>query len=164
MQLSDWDYQMNTNLKGTFLMCKYTISYMLKHGSGAIINMSSANGFSSTGGGGTYNATKAGIIARAKALAVDYSPTLRIVADATGSIDTTAQRKSMVEVHGDDEEALKQAFEVRAKLHPIGRIGKTDEIASVVGFLCSHEASFIDGSMVLVEGGLPAKNPAGQPR
>lgn len=160
MTSEDWDLQVDTNLKGTFLVSKHSIIQMLKRGSGTIVNLTSVNSESSTGRDAAYGATKAGIISMTKAIAVDYSPEIRSVAIAPGSVDTKAQRESIAEVYGDDEAGITEGFRRRAELHPMGRVGKPEDIASVVAFLCSDQASFIDGSVVYVDGGLMSRNPA----
>lgn len=160
ISITQWEEQIGVNLRGTFLMSRFTIPHMLEAGSGTIINMSSVNGISSTGSDGPYAATKAGILAMTRAMAADYSPVIRTVAIAPGSVDTDAQRDSVTFASGKSGDDLTSGYGKRASLHPMGRIAKPEEVASVVAFLSSKEASFVDGSVVFVDGGLMARNPA----
>ena len=146
---SVWDEVMNINLKGVWLCMKYEIPEMLKHGKGAIVNMSSVAGMK--GGpariGVAYYASKHGVIGLTKATANEYAKQgLRINAVCPGVIETP-----MVEpVLSQNEKLTAQMTD----LHPMGRFGRPEEVAAAILWLCSEGASFITGHAHVVDGGM----------
>jgi NAD(P)-dependent dehydrogenase (short-subunit alcohol dehydrogenase family) len=150
-----WDRIMDVNAKSCFLLCKYAIPEMLKRGGGVIINNASTQGLQSQKLVPAYAASKGAILSLTRNLALDYADkNLRVVAICPGSVDTPLLRAAAaVESPQNPDEAL---TEWGAK-HPIGRIGRAEEIAEVVLFLASEKASFITGEYVCVDGGLMAK-------
>lgn len=158
--IEEWNKIIGVNLTGTFLVSKHVIPYMLENGSGTIVNLSSVNGISSTGRDAAYSASKAGIMALTRSMAVDYAPVIRVVGVSPGSVDTPAQKKAITEAYGCEEKSISKGYAQRASAHPMGRIARPGEIASVVAFLCSAESSFVDGGIIEVDGGLLARNPA----
>jgi NAD(P)-dependent dehydrogenase (short-subunit alcohol dehydrogenase family) len=141
---------MDINVKGVWLSMKYEIPEMLKHGGGAIVNMSSVAGFVGFPGLGIYIASKHAVIGLTKSAAVEYSKSgVRVNAVNPAAIETDM----LAHVAGDDPEAVTQM----AAGHPIGRIGRPEEVADAVIWLCSDKASFVTGHSLLVDGGYTAQ-------
>jgi NAD(P)-dependent dehydrogenase (short-subunit alcohol dehydrogenase family) len=141
---------MDINVKGVWLSMKYEIPEMLKHGGGAIVNMSSVAGFVGFPGLGIYIASKHAVIGLTKAAAVEYSKSgVRVNAVNPAAIET----EMLAHVAGDNPEAVAQM----AAGHPIGRIGRAEEVAEAVIWLCSDKASFVTGHSLLVDGGYTAQ-------
>ena len=138
------------NVKGVWLSMKYEIPEMLKHGGGAIVNMSSVAGVISFPGIGIYVASKHAVIGLTKTAALEYSKSgVRVNAVNPAAIETDM----LAHVAGGNKDAMSQM----AAHHPIGRIGKPEEIAEAVIWLCSDKASFVTGHSLLVDGGLTAQ-------
>jgi NAD(P)-dependent dehydrogenase (short-subunit alcohol dehydrogenase family) len=141
---------MDINVKGVWLSMKYEIPEMLKRGGGAIVNMSSVAGVVGFPGLGIYIASKHAVIGLTKSAAVEYSKLgVRINAVNPAAIET----EMLGHVAGDNPEALAQM----AAGHPIGRIGRPEEVAEAVIWLCSDKASFVTGHSLLVDGGYTAQ-------
>jgi NAD(P)-dependent dehydrogenase (short-subunit alcohol dehydrogenase family) len=142
----DWDEIININLKGTFLLMKYEIRQMLTQGYGSIVNMSSICSTIARPNRCAYIASRHGIEGLTKTAALEYSGKgIRINAVAPGSIRTDIFYRS---VKGNPD---KEKFYLNR--HPIGRIGEPEEVASAALWLCSNAASFVTGSIMLVDGG-----------
>ena len=144
MKEEDWDYVMNVNLKGTFFFTKEVINIMRKQKRGSIINISSVVGLMGNVGQANYCASKSGIIGFSKAVAREYAGYgIRVNVVAPGFIETdmTSQIPEKIK-----EEFLKQI--------PMKRIGSPEEVANVVKFLASDDASYITGEVISVNGGL----------
>jgi NAD(P)-dependent dehydrogenase (short-subunit alcohol dehydrogenase family) len=150
-----WDRVMNVNAKSCFLLCKYAIPEMIKQGGGVIINNASAQGLQSQKLVPAYAASKGAVLSLTRNLALDYADkNIRVVAICPGSVDTPMLRASAaMATPQNPEKSLKEW----GRKHPLGRIGKPDEIAAVVLFLASDKASFITGEYVCIDGGLMAK-------
>lgn len=142
----EWDDVIDVNLKGVWLSMKYEIPLMLKHGSGAIVNMSSVLGLVGTSlGVSPYVASKHAILGLTKAVALEYAKQgVRINAVCPGFVETSLIE--VVTVHPGVREQLDA-------MHPIGRIGVPDEVAGAVTWLCSDAASFITGHSLVIDGG-----------
>jgi len=144
MSEEDWRAVISTNLDGTFHTCKAVARKMLKRRAGSIVNMTSFVGLHGNPGQANYAASKAGIIGFTKALAKELGPRgVRVNAVAPGYIDTELTQA----LPGDLREFLLQNT-------PLGRLGEPRDVATAVRFLCSDEASFVTGEIMLVDGGL----------
>ncbi len=145
-----WDRIINVNLKSRFLMAKYAVPEMKKRGGGVIINTASVQGLQSAPGIAPYAASKGGDLSLTRQLALEYAKdNIRVLAVNPGTIETPLA----LEGSSSPEELRKAA----AQQHPIGRIGQPQEVANVILFLASPEASFMTGEFINVDGGLMAK-------
>ncbi len=146
-----WDRIINVNLKSGFLMTKYAAPVMTERGGGVIINTASVQGLQSAKGIAPYAASKGGMLSLTRQLALEYAAdNIRVLAVNPGTIETPLAAAGT----GNDYEKLRQEG---AAAHPMGRIGKPEEIASVMLFLASDSASFMTGEFVNVDGGMMAK-------
>ncbi len=144
MKPEDWDVVIATNLTAVYGCCQSVVRTMMKQRSGRIINISSVVGQSGNAGQTNYAASKAGLIGFSKSLAREVASrgiTVNVVAPGMIDTDMTA---------GLDE----RAREALSAQIPMARLGLPDEVASVVCFLASYEASYITGQVVAVNGGL----------
>ena len=144
MSDEDWRVVIETNLTGTFHTCRAAARGMMKRRSGSIVNVSSIVGLHGNPGQANYAASKAGIIGLTKALARELGNRgVRANVVAPGYVDTR-----LTQVIADEMKELMLANT------PLGRFGRPEDIAGAVRFLCSEEASFITGEVLLVDGGL----------
>ncbi|MEM9717683.1 MAG: glucose 1-dehydrogenase [Bacteroidota bacterium] len=145
-----WDKTFEVGVKSIYLVSKFSVPEIRKQGGGAIVNITSVQGIRSQPNVSAYAASKGAVIALTRSMAMDYAKeNIRVNAICPGSIDTPLLRFGAAE-HGPLEEVLQ---DWGAK-HPIGRIGKPEEIAETAMFLCSPQASFIHGQSIVVDGGL----------
>jgi 3-oxoacyl-[acyl-carrier protein] reductase len=144
MSDGDWDAVIATNLGGAFFTCRAAARGMMRRRSGSIVNVTSIVGLHGNPGQTNYAASKAGIIGLTKSLARELGPRgVRANAVAPGYVDTR-----LTDVL---REELREAMLANT---PLGRLGTVDDVAGAVRFLCSDEASFITGEVLLVDGGL----------
>jgi len=143
----DFDRVMAVNLRGVWSCMKFELQQMRKQGSGAIVNCSSIGGIVGGAGRGTYHAAKYGVIGLTTSAALEYAAKgIRINAICPGMIDTPMS---------DRMKAAGQtaALEAMLKEVPIGRLGRADEIADAVLWLCSSASSLVVGHALVVDGG-----------
>lgn len=147
-----WNKVLNTNLGGAFYFTKHSVPH-LKKTKGAIVYTSSALGIQGSTDSVAYCASKAAIIGLMKATAMDLAPYgVRANCIAPGSVDTSMLKGDFE--HFDDPKAARSAYN---EMYPVGRVGQPEEIARLVGFLASEEASFITGSTIVIDGGLTSQ-------
>jgi 3-oxoacyl-[acyl-carrier protein] reductase len=140
----DWRVVIETNLSGAFHTCRAAARGMMKRRSGSIVNISSIVGLHGNPGQTNYSASKAGIIGFTKALARELGTRgVRANVVAPGYIDTRLTQVIAEEMR-----------ELMLANTPLGRFGKAEDVAGAVRFLCSEEASFITGEVLLVDGGM----------
>lgn len=150
-----WDRIIAVNLKSCFLMTRHCVPELRRQGGGVIVNIASVQGRQSMKGVAAYAASKGGILALTRQLAMEYAADgIRVLAVNPGTIDTPMTRD---ELEGMDAEQVGRAWEVMARTHPIGRVGLPSDIASLVRFLASDEASFMTGAAIDCDGGLMAQ-------
>jgi 3-oxoacyl-[acyl-carrier protein] reductase len=144
MSDEDWDTVIDTNLASVFYTCRTAVRGMMKRRSGAIVNISSIVGLHGNWGQTNYAASKAGIIGFTKALAREFgSRNVRANVVVPGYV-----RTRLTDVLPED------ATNAMLENTPLGRLGDPEDVAGAVRFLCSEEASFVTGAVLLVDGGL----------
>ncbi|MEN4041452.1 MAG: glucose 1-dehydrogenase [Anaerolineaceae bacterium] len=148
----DWDRCLDVNLKGQFLCSKYAIPHMQQIGKGAIVNISSVHSSQTVNGVAPYAASKGGITALTRNMAIDYGPTVRVNSIAPGWV-LTPLIQSIFDSYTDP---AGQQREVERR-QVMKRIGRPEDIGYAVAFLVSDEASFITGTQLYVDGGLTAQ-------
>jgi len=141
-----WDKIIDTNLKGNFFCSKFAAEHMIKKGGGSIINISSVQSIYVADGQVPYSATKAAIVQMTRSLAKEWAKSgIRVNCVAPGSIPTDINREFY---------SNSKNLERTLKRIPFGRQGRPEEIAKVVLFLASEDASYITGQTIYVDGGL----------
>ena len=144
MSLDEWQKVININLTSTFLMSKFAIKKMLKNKSGKIVNITSVVGHIGNLGQANYTASKAGIVAMSKSLAIEYAKkNININCISPGFIKTAMTDKI--------DDKFKEA--IVSKI-PSARLGEPDDIANAVLFLSSDQSSYINGETIHVNGGM----------
>jgi len=139
-----WRKVMSINVDGIFFCMRAELAYMVEHGGGSIVNASSTFGLAG-GAGGPYPASKHAVVGLTKSVALDYAlDGIRVNSVHPGAIETP-----MIERLRDDP-ILSAALE---SMHPMGRMGRPEEIASAVVWLCSDAASFVTGHTMVIDGG-----------
>jgi len=144
MSLEEWTKVVDINLTSTFLMCKYSIKKMLRNKAGKIINITSVVGHTGNAGQANYAASKAGIVAMSKSLAIEYGKKNINVNCISPGFIATAMTDQIDEKHKDA---------IIAKI-PSGRLGKPSDIANAVTFLTSDQSDYINGETLHVNGGM----------
>ena len=143
---AQWDRIVDIDLRSVFLCMKYEIPLLLKQGGGAIVNTSSGAGVKGIAGQAAYCAAKFGIVGLTKAAALDYAASnLRINAVCPGIIETPMMDRFSGGTPEGRERVIAQ--------EPVGRMGKPEEIAAAVVWLCSDAAAFVVGHALVVDGG-----------
>ncbi|MGI9554126.1 MAG: SDR family NAD(P)-dependent oxidoreductase [Thermodesulfobacteriota bacterium] len=152
-EIDYWDKIFDINVKGTFMMSKFTIPHMLENGGGCIVNNSSILGLKAVPGVAAYNSTKGAITQLTRSMALDYAQqNIRVNAICPGTIETP-----MVDGLLDNMPDRQAAEELFKSFHPMGRFGTPEEIAHAVLFLCDDSVKFMTGTMLSVDGGWVAK-------
>jgi len=144
----DYDRVMGINLRGVWSCMKFELRQMRKQGSGAIVNCSSLGGLIGGNQRGTYHAAKHGVIGFTKSAALEYATRgIRVNDVCPGMIHTPMVDKMIAEGQGEELDAMLKA------LVPMGRMGRPEEIADAVLWLCSSAASYVTGQSISVDGG-----------
>ena len=147
---ANYDAVMDINVKGVWLSMKYEIPRILERGGGAIVNCASVAGLIGFPGIGIYVASKHAVIGLTKNAAVEYSAQgIRINAVNPAVIDTEMSDRVIANANLTKEDL--------STLHPIGRIGRVEEVAEAVLWLCSPRSSFVTGHSLIVDGGFTAR-------
>jgi NAD(P)-dependent dehydrogenase (short-subunit alcohol dehydrogenase family) len=142
----DWDRIVDINLRGVFLCMRHEIPLMLEQGGGAIVNTSSGAGVKGFAGQGAYCAAKHGVVGLTRAAALDYAKAnIRVNAVCPGIIETPMMDRFSGGTPEGRERVIAQ--------EPVGRMGKPEEIASAVLWLCSDAAAFMVGHAMVMDGG-----------
>lgn len=144
MNMEEWSKVIDINLTSTFLMSKYSIKKMLKNKSGKIINITSVVGHTGNVGQANYTASKAGIVAMSKSLAIEYAKkNINVNCISPGFISTAMTDKI--------DEKFKES--IISKI-PASRLGKPEDVANAVVFLASSASDYINGETIHVNGGM----------
>jgi len=145
MTVEEWDYCVNASLRSVFLMAKWGAPLMRDSGGGSIINIGSVGGITPWARGAPYCASKGGVVALTKVLAIEYGPwNIRVNTLSPGSIVTPNLLSAM------RDRGTREILEAKTVFH---RLGQPEEIASVASFLASEDASFITTANVVADGG-----------
>jgi NAD(P)-dependent dehydrogenase (short-subunit alcohol dehydrogenase family) len=144
-----WFRVLDINLRGVFLCSKHVVPEMLKRGGGSIVNNASINGIRGNHRLVAYSASKGGVVALTRAMAIDYAPRgIRVNCVCPATIDTPMVQRSIASAPYPEER-----HQYMVSKHPMGRIGTPDEVAYAALFLASDEASFITGVALPIDGG-----------
>jgi NAD(P)-dependent dehydrogenase (short-subunit alcohol dehydrogenase family) len=143
IELEEWDRILNINLRGAFICMKHEIAQMVRQGGGVVVNTSSGAGIRGVAGGASYAASKHGMIGMTKSAALDYAKqNIRVNCVLPGNIATPMMDRF---TGGDIQKAI--------DLEPVGRLGKPEEIAEAVLWMCSDLGGFVTGASIVVDGG-----------
>jgi NAD(P)-dependent dehydrogenase (short-subunit alcohol dehydrogenase family) len=149
LSLDDWNKVISVNLTAIFLTSKYGAQY-LREQQGSIVNIASTRAFMSEPNTEAYSASKGGVVALTHALAISLGPEIKVNCISPGWIETSEWKKKSMRRQPD----LTEGDHLQ---HPAGRVGKPEDIAEMVAFLISPEASFITASNFVVDGGMTKK-------
>jgi NAD(P)-dependent dehydrogenase (short-subunit alcohol dehydrogenase family) len=153
MSEADWNAVLDVNLSGAWRGMRHAIPAMLESGGGSIVNISSVQSLVGFLGWAGYAASKGGINALTQQAAVEYAPRgIRVNAIIPGTI-LTGMNEGILREHPDPDELMA----LWTSMHPIGRIGQPEEVATAVVYLASDEASFVTGMLLRVDGGMEVK-------
>lgn len=148
------DHSINTDLRGVWCCMKYEIEAMLKTGGGCIVNVSSVNGFLASPNAAMYSATKHGVNGLTAAAAKEYAALgIRINSVCPGAIETPRRQRRLF---GKTEAEIVEHYAATEAQIPLHRVGRADEVAAPILWLCSDDASYVVGHHLVVDGGLSA--------
>jgi NAD(P)-dependent dehydrogenase (short-subunit alcohol dehydrogenase family) len=151
---AEFDRVIAVNLRGPFLVMKHGIPLLRRRGGGSIVNVSSLGGLQANPDMCAYMSSKGGLLMLTRAAAIDHARDgIRVNAICPGTMDTPA----LADMHPQDLEHLRS-------IHPVGRLGRPEEVASFIAFLASEEASFATGGVYVVDGGRSAALWSSRPR
>ena len=142
----EWDRIVDINLKGTYLVSKHVVPHLVAAGQGSVVNLASIEGLEGLPGQAAYNASKGGVVLLTRNMAIDYGPAnVRVNCLCPGYIETPMMERF---TGGTPEGRAKVIAE-----EPVGRMGKPEEIAAAVLWLCSDAAAFMVGHAMVMDGG-----------
>jgi len=146
-----WDETLDVNLKGTFFCVRSALPALRKTG-GAIVNMASVAGLQGSAEGSAYCASKGGVVNLTRALAMELAPDIRVNCVCPGWVDTDMLRRDYVDLADDPAAAEREAIEES----PLKRVATPEEIAKAIAYLASHDARFMTGVALPLDGGMSA--------
>jgi meso-butanediol dehydrogenase/(S,S)-butanediol dehydrogenase/diacetyl reductase len=153
MSVEAWHKTISVTLSGVFYGMRFALPQMVAQGGGAIVNTASISGLAGDYHAGAYNAAKAGVVNLTRTAAIEYArKNIRVNAVCPGMVATPAVLNGFIANSRNPERVRK----LNDECHPIGRMGQPEEIARVVLFLASDDASFMTGSIVVADGGVTA--------
>ncbi len=145
----EWDLVINVGLKGVFLVSKYVIPVMAKHGGGSIVNIGSGWGIKGGPKAAAYCAAKGGVVNMTRAMAIDHGPeNIRVNCICPGDVDTPLLRDEGRQIGKELTEWLKESAD-----RPLNRLGEPEDIAKAVYFMISGLSTWISGATLVVDGG-----------
>lgn len=151
-ELSDFQRIFRVNVEGSFLVTKHAVPLLIAS-HGAVVNIGSVAGLIGVRKRYAYCATKGAVVAMTRQLAVDYPTEFRVNCICPGTVDTPFVEGYLEKYHKHEKEAMRASLNAR---QPIGRLGRPDEIAHMALYLSSSEASFVNGSVITIDGGWTA--------
>jgi NAD(P)-dependent dehydrogenase (short-subunit alcohol dehydrogenase family) len=146
-----WDETLDINLKGTFFCARAALPE-LRRKRGSIVNLASVSGLQGSVEGAVYSASKGGVVNLTRALAMELAPSIRVNCVCPGWVDTDMLRRDYVELADDPAAAEREAIEEA----PLKRVATPEEIAKAIAYLASHDARFITGVALPMDGGISA--------
>lgn len=155
--IEEWDMVMASNLRSAFLGAKFAHPLLVKAGGGAIVNVSSVHAVATSVNVAAYAASKGGLLALTRAMAIEFAPDeIRVNAVLPGAVDTAMLRDGMNRgQHGGA--SMQERLENLARKTVNGRIGQPQEIANTIFFLAGEQSSFMTGQALIVDGGATAR-------
>jgi NAD(P)-dependent dehydrogenase (short-subunit alcohol dehydrogenase family) len=156
--LEEWDLTMASNMRSVFLTCKLAHPFLAETENASIVNVSSVHAVATSANISAYAASKGGLLALTRAMAIEFAPdNIRVNAVLPGAVDTSMLRKSMTRRQF-GEASVERRLDNLASKTVIGRIGKPSEIASTIYFLADYsQSSFITGQALIADGGATAR-------
>jgi NAD(P)-dependent dehydrogenase (short-subunit alcohol dehydrogenase family) len=149
----EWDRTLAANLKSAYLVSRAAIPHLRQRGGGSIVNLSSVHAYATTEGVAAYAASKGGLLALSRQMALDLArDNIRVNALVVGAVET-----DMLRAHAEREGKSFAELGWVSDPHAIGRIGQPEEIARAALFLASDESSFVTGAPLIADGGLLAR-------
>jgi NAD(P)-dependent dehydrogenase (short-subunit alcohol dehydrogenase family) len=150
---AEWDRVMNVNVKSLFWAARQVVPVMQRQKSGAIVNIGSISSVCGMKGQGAYGPSKGAVIQLTRQMAIEYAADgIRVNAVCPGTVDTPLLQSAAVQ--SGNPSAFLQGL---ADGHPVGRIASAYEIARLIRFVCSDEAGFITGAILMIDGGYSAQ-------
>ncbi len=151
--LVDFQRIFRVNVEGLFLVTKHAMPLLLASKTGTIVNIGSVAGLIGVKKRFAYSATKGAVVAATRQLAVDYPTAIRVNCICPGTVETPFVEGYLQKYHAHELEKMREELNAR---QPIGRLGRPEEIAHLVLYMCSTEAQFMNGSVVPIDGGWTA--------
>jgi len=153
LEEDEWDRVLAINLKSVYLISRYAIPHLRRAGGGVILNVASPHAFATTEGVAAYAASKGGVVALSRQMAIDLARDgIRVLSVVPGAVDTP-----MLRSHAERQNTSLEALGFHSDPHSIGRIGSPEELANALVWLASAEASFFNAAPIIVDGGLLAR-------
>ena len=146
-----WDETLDVNLKGTFFCVRSALPALRENG-GAIVNTASVSGLQGSTEGAVYSASKGAVVNLTRAMAMELAPDIRVNCVCPGWVDTDMLRRDYVDIADHPAAAEREATEEA----PLKRVAAPEEIAKAIAYLASHEARFITGVALPIDGGVSA--------
>lgn len=150
---AEWRNLMRVNLDGPFLMTQAALPLLLRAESPCIVNIASVAGLVGVKRRFAYCASKGAVVSMTRSLAADYAGRIRVNCACPGTVDTPFVEAYLEKYHKHEKAEVREQLNAR---QPVGRLGKPEEIAHLVLYLCSDEAEFVHGAMMAIDGGWTA--------